>query len=67
MEFTKKANLVEVEHVKVLGSKKEKNMCRFFEKKKKTAESNEKADKQAKDGAMMDGEVMAQIRAITSH
>ena len=49
-----------VEHVKAHRSKKEKQQKSFFEK--FITEGHEKADEQAKDGAMMDGGLMAQVR-----
>ena len=45
--------LVEVEHVKVHRSKKEKQQKSLLEK--IITESNEKADELAKEGAMLDG------------
>ena len=55
--------LVEVEHIKAHRSEKEKQRISLFEK--FITESNEKSDDQATYGAMVDGEVMAQLRGTT--
>ena len=54
-------NLVEVEHVKTHRSEKERQQMSHFQK--FVTEGNEKADELAKEGAVMDGGVMALIRA----
>ena len=55
--------LVEVEHVKTHGTKKEKKNMSQFEK--FVTEGNEKADELAKAGAMLDEGYMAEAKAKT--
>ena len=55
--------LVEVEHVKVPRTKKEKQGMTLFEK--IVTEGNERADELANCTAMLDGGVVAQMRAST--
>ena len=55
--------LVEVEHVKAPRTKKEMKPMSLLER--FIAEGNEKAEKLAKEGAMIDEGDMAQVRAIT--
>ena len=60
-EDTKKASWWKVEHVKAHRSKKEIQQMSHFEN--FVTEGNEKADEPVKEGAMLDGGGMAEIRA----
>ena len=55
--------LVEIEYVKAHRSKKEIQQMSLFEH--FITECNEKADQLTKEGTMLDGGDMAQVRAIT--
>ena len=61
--FTKKGILVEVAHVKVHCTKKEKEQMTQFER--FVTKGNEKADELARAGAMLDEGFMAEVRADT--
>ena len=56
--------LLEVEHVKAHRPKKEEQEMTLFES--FVAEGNKRVDERAKDGALLDGGEMAQIRASTA-
>ena len=62
-EFHQEDILVEVEYVESHRSEKEKQQMSLFEH--FITEGTEKADELAQDGAMLDGGVIAQIRAST--
>ena len=55
---------MEVEHVQAHRSQEEEQQISLFEK--FIIEGNEKADEQAKEGAMLDGGGMEQVRASTN-
>ena len=61
--FTKKENWWRVEHIKAHRPRKRSNKC--GSSRNLSLKGNEKADESAKDGAMMDGGVMARVRAST--
>ena len=61
--FLQEGILVEVEHVIAHRTRKEMQHMSLFER--FTADGNEKADELAREGAMLDGGDMAQVRAIT--
>ena len=62
-KFRQQDMLIEVEHVKAHRTEKETQQLSLFEK--FFTEGNEKADELAKEGAMLDGGVVAQARART--